>query len=89
MASNDPSNPKLARQAQDVEISASAIREPEADFHYGRGGAANVAKLPKEELEANKARNKVRRESFAAEKEQKKGIAEKGKEMLEKVTGKK
>jgi len=44
IAKNDDSTE--ARIAQDVE--ATPRREGETNFHYGRGGAANVAKVPSE-----------------------------------------
>ncbi len=47
MAKNDPNHPEIARAAQDVE--APAHREPDGPHHYGRGGAANIAKLSEEE----------------------------------------
>jgi len=42
MANNDPTNPELARQSQDVK--APPLREHEGPHHVGRGGAANYAK---------------------------------------------
>jgi hypothetical protein len=69
MAKNE--NPDVARLAQDV--AAPAVREPE-NFHYGRGGAANIAKAPSEE---GKKESKERKSND--------GIAEKGKEFLERI----
>jgi len=60
MAANDPSDPSLARAAQDVEAPASAMKEPENHVHVGRGGAANVAKLSNEDAKMNKERNQER-----------------------------
>ncbi|GAB7340583.1 hypothetical protein MBLNU457_6994t1 [Dothideomycetes sp. NU457] len=57
MASNDHTDPSLARAAQDVEAPPSAFREPENHVHVGRGGAANVAKLSEEDARVNKERN--------------------------------
>ena len=86
MAHQDPSHPELARQAQDVE--APPIREPEGPFHFGRGGAANIATPSQEAQEKAKARNRsIEREakkrdgSFASNgadgQNEKKGILEK------------
>ena len=60
MASNDLSNPNVARAAQDLDAPASAFKEPESHVHVGRGGAANVAKLSEEEAKANRGRNQDR-----------------------------
>ncbi|KAK4976578.1 hypothetical protein LTR28_007906 [Elasticomyces elasticus] len=76
MASNDPNRPEVARAAQDVE--APPIREPEGNVHYGRGGAANVARLTEEQKGDARMRNK----SVVEVVEEKKGVVEKGKEML-------
>jgi hypothetical protein len=70
----------VARLAQDVE--APAVREPE-NFHYGRGGAANVAKGPVDETK------KESKEQKSSE-----SLAGRGKEFLDKIglgghTGKK
>lgn len=65
MASNDPTNPSLARQAQDVEAPVGIAREPENTFRYGRGGAANIAQLNDEEIAGAKSRNEQRRKSAA------------------------
>jgi hypothetical protein len=83
MAYKDPAHPELARQAQDVD--APPMREPEGPFHFGRGGAANIATPSQEEQEKAKARNrgiereaKRRDDSFASNGEEgqreKKGI---------------
>lgn len=53
MAKNDPARPEVARAAQDVE--APAHREPEGPHHYGRGGAANIAKTEEEKRAARVA----------------------------------
>lgn len=65
MASNDPANPSLARQAQDIEFPVGIAREPENHFRYGRGGAANVAQLSQDEMAGAKSRNELRRKSAA------------------------
>lgn len=41
MAKNDPNHPEIARASQDVEPVQKTERS--GSFHYGRGGAANVA----------------------------------------------
>ncbi|KAL5389666.1 hypothetical protein DPSP01_002161 [Paraphaeosphaeria sporulosa] len=53
MAKNDPARPEVARAAQDVE--APAHREPDGPHHYGRGGAANIAKMEEEKRAARVA----------------------------------
>jgi len=63
-------NADIARLAQDVEV--PAVHEPE-NFHYGRGGAANVARGPAEDTKENKERKS--HEIFA----------EKGKDFLDKL----
>ena len=50
MAKNDFAKPELARASQDVE--AVVGREPEGNFHYGRGGAANIGSTAQKELDA-------------------------------------
>ena len=67
MASNPTWDPSLARAAQDVEPCNFALREPEADFHVGRGGAANVARLNSSDaIVAAKVRNeKTKTEALA------------------------
>jgi hypothetical protein len=54
MARNDPLHPELARASQDVE--APAHREKDGPHHYGRGGAANIAKMTPEEVKAEEKR---------------------------------
>ncbi|KAF2405566.1 hypothetical protein EJ06DRAFT_518504 [Trichodelitschia bisporula] len=44
MARNDPAHPEIARLAQDVEAPV-VQRENETAVHYGRGGAANIARV--------------------------------------------
>jgi Protein of unknown function (DUF3602) len=79
MAKNDPAHPEIARASQDVE--APAYRETEEPFHFGRGGAANVTgSKPSEE---GRARSKERRKSES------KDLKERGKDLLEKIGGKK
>jgi len=63
MATNHSWDPSIARAAQDVEAPESALREPEKDFHVGRGGAANVARLTGEEAKGAKGRNEKRKTS--------------------------
>ncbi|KAI9772296.1 MAG: hypothetical protein M1840_001045 [Geoglossum simile] len=53
MAKNN--DPDLARLAQDV--SEAPPRLSEADFHYGRGGAANIGKPTDAEILAAKVEN--------------------------------
>jgi len=88
MARNDPNHPEIARARQDVD--APAHREPEGPHHYGRGGAANVAKPTEDEVrtayEHNQRRSEeARREEGTAGK----GLIDKGKEFLQKLGGKK
>ncbi|KAI9832408.1 MAG: hypothetical protein M1819_004397 [Sarea resinae] len=47
MAKNDPENPRIARESQDVE--GVPMRDSTGDVHFGRGGAANVIKPPEDE----------------------------------------
>lgn len=56
MAHADPENPERARASQDV--APQPVREPEGKFHFGRGGAANVTTLSKEEQDAAREHNK-------------------------------
>ncbi|KAF2440838.1 hypothetical protein P171DRAFT_488428 [Karstenula rhodostoma CBS 690.94] len=53
MAKNDPAHPELARAAQDVE--APTHRDADGPHHYGRGGAANIAKIEEEKRVARVA----------------------------------
>ncbi|KAF9730320.1 hypothetical protein PMIN06_011451 [Paraphaeosphaeria minitans] len=101
MAKNDPSRPEVARAAQDVE--APALREPEGPHHYGRGGAANIAKTEEEKRAARVATgsDKEKENKSSGEKTTRsedvrrdegrvdKGIVDKGKELLQKLGGKK
>ncbi|KAI9814772.1 MAG: hypothetical protein M1827_003038 [Pycnora praestabilis] len=48
MAKNDPLNPELARESQDV--NGLPRRQSEAETHFGRGGAANTVKPSEEEI---------------------------------------
>lgn len=99
MALNLHSHPEFARAAQDVETYPSlGLLEPETSVHYGRGGAANVARLSSEAKAGAKERNDKRRRSeatgvvgqFGRETREKEAAAEKekekgkGKNMLEK-----
>lgn len=101
MALNLHSHPELARAAQDVETYPSlGLLEPETSVHYGRGGAANVARLSSEAKAGARERNERRRRSeatgvvgqFGRETREKDSAAEKekekekgkGKNMLEK-----
>ncbi|KAF2665979.1 hypothetical protein BT63DRAFT_442312 [Microthyrium microscopicum] len=70
IAKNDKTRPEVARAAQDVEIAATT--KPEANFHIGRGGAANVASLS--EQEKQKAKDSNKRRSTEIEREVKKGV---------------
>lgn len=101
MAKNDPSRPEVARAAQDVE--APAHREPEGRHHYGRGGAANIAKTEEEKRAATAAAGPEKEKKSSGEKKRlsgetkerseegkaDKGIVDKGKEFLQKLGGKK
>ena len=86
MARNDPAHPELARASQDVD--APVHREPEGPHHYGRGGAANIAKPSEDEVKVNKETNR-RKSSDAAERQgpagDVKGLMDKGKEFLGKL----
>lgn len=84
MAKNDPNHPEIARAAQDVE--APAHREPDGPHHYGRGGAANIAKLSEEEKRAAAQENGQRKSEEGAAG---KGLVDKGKVLLQKLGGKK
>lgn len=75
MARNDPNFPEVARASQDVE--APAHREPEGPHHYGRGGAANVAKPTEEEKKAAHEARKRDEDAAAG-----KGLVDKVKEGL-------
>ncbi|KAH7077257.1 hypothetical protein FB567DRAFT_552790 [Paraphoma chrysanthemicola] len=80
MAVNDPDRPEVARAAQDVDA-PNVASEPKGPTHYGRGGAANIIG------DKNGARKseEVKREEGAA----KGGLLAKGKELLNKLGGKK
>ncbi|KAK5170022.1 hypothetical protein LTR04_005143 [Oleoguttula sp. CCFEE 6159] len=62
MAKNDPDFPEMARASQDVV--GTVQREPEGNFHYGRGGAANVAQPSDEEARLAREKNTERRKSI-------------------------
>jgi hypothetical protein len=79
MARNLPEFPELARASQDVE--APSHREPTGAHHYGRGGAANIAKVTEEEKRVAEEHN--RRKSEDAKRQE--GQAAAGKGLLEKV----
>jgi len=89
IAKNDPLHPEIARASQDVR--SPVFREPEGSFHYGRGGAANVAKLSEEEARLAKENNTRKSQELEREygKEDIKGWADKGKELLGKIGAKK
>jgi len=89
IAKNDPLHPEIARASQDVR--SPVFREPEGSFHYGRGGAANVAKLSEEEARLAKENNTRKSQELEREygKEEIKGWADKGKELLGKIGAKK
>ena len=81
MAKNDPENPQLAREAQDVE--ATTLPKERAAFHTGRGGDGNAVSKTADGLktteqhskEAREGEQKPRRGSF-------KELAGKGKDIL-------
>ena len=87
MARNDPAHPELARASQDVDA-PPIHRDPEGPHHYGRGGAANIAKPTEEEVRTAKESNR-RKSSDAAERQgaagDVKGLMDKGKEFLGKL----
>ncbi|KAF2142222.1 uncharacterized protein K452DRAFT_287439 [Aplosporella prunicola CBS 121167] len=61
MARNDPTRPELARAAQDVGPSPGLLQRGGSgvatdEFHYGRGGAANVGRQSEEEEVMMRAR---------------------------------
>ncbi|KAF1950679.1 hypothetical protein CC80DRAFT_426312 [Byssothecium circinans] len=88
MARNDPKFPEIARASQDVE--APLHREPEGPHHYGRGGAANVAKPTEEEKRAAQEHNQRRSEEAKREEGAAgKGLVDKVKEGLLSKLGKK
>ncbi|KAK7534392.1 hypothetical protein IWX49DRAFT_302346 [Phyllosticta citricarpa] len=97
MAKNDPAHPEIARAAQDVEAPAHAHREPEGNFHFGRGGAANVTKLTDDEALEAKRHNEQRtsgelereRAAHGGEREDVRGLGDKAKDLLGKIGGKK
>ncbi|KAH7072969.1 hypothetical protein BKA63DRAFT_54839 [Paraphoma chrysanthemicola] len=87
MAVNDPDRPELARAAQDVDAPKVAS-EPKGPTHYGRGGAANIIgdKNGARKSGENKRKSEdIKREEGAA----KGGLLAKGKELLNKLGGKK
>ncbi|KAK8256038.1 hypothetical protein IWZ00DRAFT_498591 [Phyllosticta capitalensis] len=96
MAKNDPNHPEIARAAQDVEAPAHHL-EPEGNFHYGRGGAANVTKVTDEKAMEAKRHNEMRtseelereRMVHGGEKEDVRGLGEKAKDLLGKIGVKK
>lgn len=74
-------NTENARKAQDVD--APAHREPEDAFHYGRGGAANVAKLSEEQKRQAHEKNQRNSDEIARQANGgEKGLAEKIKEKV-------
>lgn len=85
MANNDPNHPEIARASQDVD--APNHRDYDGPHHFGRGGAANVAKPSLDEAQAARNNNQqkseeTRRSSFGAEA---KGFVDKGKDLLNKL----
>lgn len=82
MAKNDPNHPEIARAAQDVE--APAPHDNDGPHHFGRGGAANIAK-PNEESRLAKDNN----QRSSQEQQRDKGLVDKGKEFLGKIGAKK
>ncbi|KAF2759418.1 hypothetical protein EJ05DRAFT_475622 [Pseudovirgaria hyperparasitica] len=89
MARNDKDKPELARTAQDVE--APMHREPEGNIRFGRGGAANHTKRSEEEKRLAKSAHEKNSNELQRVKtgEDNRGLAEKGKDFLGKITGKK
>ncbi|KAF2176684.1 hypothetical protein K469DRAFT_440084, partial [Zopfia rhizophila CBS 207.26] len=55
MARNDPNHPEIARASQDVDTPVH--REQEGPHHFGRGGAANIAKPSDEEARLARENN--------------------------------
>ncbi|MCJ1366663.1 hypothetical protein MMC16_005793 [Acarospora aff. strigata] len=86
MAKNDPTNPAIARERQDV--ASLPRRMSEGESHFGRGGAANTIRPSAEEIararEENARIEQALREKEAAG-ESHKGLADKGKGLLEKA----
>lgn len=74
MAKNDPNHPEVARLAQDVDA-PKHTQQPDSNYHYGRGGAANVVAPPGSEHKNGEASKHKPHE----------GIAEKGKEFLDRL----
>lgn len=84
MARNDLSHPEIARASQDVD--APVPREYEGPHHFGRGGAANVAKPTEEEAHLAHEHNQRRSEELRREGgEHHKGLVDKGKDLLSKL----
>ncbi|EMC91458.1 hypothetical protein BAUCODRAFT_41959, partial [Baudoinia panamericana UAMH 10762] len=77
MATNDPTNPSLARAAQDVEAPAHLEQEPRSGstYHWGRGGEGNMMTLGDGAHKDKEVPGHNRRGSFQA-------VVEKGKGML-------
>lgn len=74
-------NVENARKAQDVD--APIHHEPESAFHYGRGGAANIAKLSEEEKRQAHEKNQRKSAEIAHQANGgEKGLAEKLKEKV-------
>ncbi|MCJ1281924.1 hypothetical protein MMC26_001247 [Xylographa opegraphella] len=65
MAKNDPQNPALARELQDVENLPK--RFSQSDSHYGRGGVGNRETMTPNEIANAKAANAIiEREAIAS-----------------------
>jgi len=76
-------NVDVARIAQDVE--PPQHREHESAFHYGRGGAANVATPSEEDAKKAHQKNERSSEERARQHAEEKGLAEKSRELLGKI----
>nr|POE54137.1 hypothetical protein CFP56_73408 [Quercus suber] len=78
MATNDPSNPAIARAAQDVDAPAAHQKEVKGTHHWGRGGEGNMVTVGGSEARtSSREGNGGRRTgSFVGD------ALEKGKEML-------
>ncbi|KAL9117939.1 MAG: hypothetical protein Q9187_005520 [Circinaria calcarea] len=85
MAKNDPYNPQLARESQDV--GPAPRRLSMGDTHVGRGGVANITRYTIEEVEKARAENarlekEMREAGKLGDGNEKIGMADKGKAML-------
>nr|POE63315.1 e3 ubiquitin-protein ligase hel2 [Quercus suber] len=78
MATNDPSNPAIARAAQDVDAPVAHQKEVKGTHHWGRGGEGNMVTVGGSEARTSSREGKGGRRtgSFVGD------ALEKGKEML-------